>query len=98
MDIKVERDSLDGKNYFEKYAIEHLQDYFDKYRFLESIKIFCRGSKHPTKKIKLQARLKGKDVFVEASGITHDHALDAASKKLRTHVEKYKGKHYRHAS
>ena len=98
MDIKVERDSTGGKNYFEKYAVDHLKDYFDKYNFVESIKVFFRGKKHNTKKIKLQARLKGKDVFVEASAVRHDLALDLASKKLRTQVEKYKTKRFKKAS
>ncbi len=98
MDIKVERDSIGGQNYFEKYAVDHLKDYFDNYNFVESIKVFFRGKKHNTKKIKLQARLKGKDVFVEASAVRHDLALDLASKKLKTQVEKYKTKHYKKAS
>ena len=98
MDIKVERDSNGGKNYFEKYAVEHLSDYFEKYNFVESIKVFFRGKKHNTKKIKLQARLKGKDVFVEASAARHDLAIDLASKKLKSQVEKYKSKRYKRAS
>ena len=97
MDIKVERAQTEGKNYFETYARENLQKYFNNYPFIESIKVFFRGKKHPSKKIKLQARLKGKDVFVEASGARHDLALDAASAKLRVQVEKYKSKHYKRA-
>lgn len=97
MDIKVERAQIEGKNYFETYARENLQKYFNNYPFIESIKVFFRGKKHPSKKIKLQARLKGKDVFVEASGARHDIALDAASAKLRVQVEKYKSKHYKRA-
>ncbi len=97
MDIKVERAQTEGKNYFETYARENLQKYFNNYPFIESIKVFFRGKKHPSKKIKLHARLKGKDVFVEASGARHDLALDAASAKLRVQVEKYKSKHYKRA-
>ena len=98
MDIKVEREFLEGSNYFEKYAREQLQKYFLNYPFIESIKVFFRGSKHPSKKIKLQARLKGKDLFVEASGPRHDQALDSAVSKLKTQVEKYKSKRYKRAS
>lgn len=98
MDIKVERDLLEGTNYFDKYAREQLQKYFINYPFIESIKVFFRGDKHPTKKVKLQARLKGKDVFVEASGDRHDLALDSAVDKLRRQVEKYKSKRYKKAS
>ena len=98
MDIRVERDVVEGRNYFESYARETLQKYFKNYPFVESIKVFFRGNKHASKKIKLQARLKGKDVFVEASGPKHDIALDLASAKLRTQVEKYKSKKYKKAS
>ena len=97
MDIRVEKDFIEGKNYFESYARENLQKYFDNYSFVESIKVFFRGNKHPQKKVKLQARLKGKDVFVEASGPKHDIALDNAAEKLRRQVEKYKSKHYKRA-
>lgn len=95
MDIKVERNVTEGKNYFETYARENLQKYFSHYPFIESIKVFFRGSKHPSKKIKLQARMKGKDVFVEASGARHDLAIDAAGDKLRHQLEKHKSKLYR---
>jgi len=76
MDIKVEKGSIDGTNYFEKYARQSLQKYFTNYPFVESIRVFFRGKKHPYKKVKLQARLKGKDVFVEGTGARHDLALD----------------------
>jgi ribosomal subunit interface protein len=98
MDIKVERDLLEGNNYFDSYAREQLQKYFLNYPFIESIKVFFRGKKHPSKKVKLQARLKGKDVFVEASGDRHDLALDNAVNKLKSQVEKYKSKRYKRAS
>ena len=52
MDIKVVRDETEGKNYFESYARENLQKYFRKYPFIESINVFFRGDKHPTKKVK----------------------------------------------
>ncbi len=68
MDIRVEKEFLEGANYFETYAREQLHKYFLNYPFIESVKVFFRGDKHITKKVKLQARLKGKDVFVEASG------------------------------
>ena len=98
MDIKVEKDIIEGTNYFDNYAREILQKYFLNYPFIESIKVFFRGAKHPSKKVKLQARLKGKDVFVEASGPKHDIALDQAVEKLRRQVEKYKSKRYKKAS
>ena len=98
MDIRVEKDLVEGQNYFERYARENLQKYFENYPFVESIKVFFRGSKHPSKKIKLQARLKGKDVFVEGTGPQHDIALDVAADKLKKQVEKYKSKHYKKAS
>ncbi len=98
MDIRVEQGLTEGANYFETYAKETLQKYFTNYPFVESIKVFFRGKKHPYKKVKLQARLKGKDVFVEATGPRHDIALDAATDKLRSQVEKYKSKRYKRAS
>jgi len=98
MDIKVEREQIEGKNYSESFARNHLAKYFINYPFVESIKVFFRGSKHPSKKVKLQARLKGKDIFVEASGPDHDVALSLAAEKLKGQVEKYKTKHYKKAS
>jgi len=97
MDIKVEREFIEGNNYAETFARNLLEKYFLNYPFVESIRVFFRGSKHPTKKIKLQARLKGKDIFVEASGADHDIALNKAVEKLRSQVEKYKTKHYKRA-
>jgi len=98
MDIKVVRDETEGKNYFESYARENLQKYFRKYPFIESINVFFRGDKHPTKKVKLQVIMKGKELFVEANGDRHDLAIDAASSKLHTQIEKYKAKLYNKAS
>ncbi len=97
MDIKVEKEAIEGKNYFESYARKQLGKYFVTYPFIESIKVFFRGKNHPYKKVKLQARLKGKDVFVEGTGPKHDVALDVAAEKLRSQVEKYKSKHYKRA-
>lgn len=97
MDIKVEKGQALGYNPKENYVAEFLSKYFDNYPFVESIKVFFRGEKHPYKKVKLQARLKGKDVFVEAKGDRHEIALEEASKKLRVIVEKYKTKHYKRA-
>ena len=97
MDIKIERGLIESNNYFENYANKNLQKFFSHYPFLESIKVFFRGDKHPTKKVKLHARPKGKDVFVEASGPKHDIALDNAAVKLRAQAEKYKSKHYKRA-
>lgn len=94
----MDKDASEGGNYFENYARTQLQKYFENYAFISSIKVFFRGMKHDSKKIKLQARLKGKDVFVEASAARHDIALDKASEKLKTQVEKYKSKRYKKAS
>ena len=94
MDIKVERNELEGNTGFENVVRGKLSKYFSNYPFLESIRVFFRGKKHKYKKIKLQARLKGKDVFVEANGHNHEFALEQATQKLYTQVEKYKSKHY----
>ncbi len=98
MDIKIDREETEGANYFDSYARETLGKFFVKYPFIESIKVFFRGKDHPYKKVKLQARLKGKDVFVEARGDRHDIAIDAATSKLRSQVEKYKTKRYKKVS
>lgn len=98
MDIKIERGMTEGKNYFESYALEIFDKYFNHYPFFQSVNIFFRGEKHPTKKVKLHARFKGKDVFVEASGKKFDMALDLAVVKLKTQIDKYKTKHYTRAS
>lgn len=98
MDIKVVRDEIEGKNYFETYAREQLQKYFKKYPFIESIKVFFRGKDHPYKKVKLHVNMKGKEIFVEARGDRHDLAIDAAGQKLYNQMEKYKGKLYNKAS
>ncbi len=97
MDITVAKDQLESGNYFERHARVKLQKYFNNYPFLESIKVFFRGKDHKYKKVKLKARLKGKDIFVEARGDKHDVALDNAADKLYTLVEKYKSKHYKRA-
>ena len=98
MDIKVDRTPSEANTYNEQYAIEQLQKYFDHYPFIASAKIFFRGDKHPTKKVKIQMRLKGKDIFAEGEGQYHDSALDEAIIKIKTQVEKYKSKHYKKAS
>jgi ribosome-associated translation inhibitor RaiA len=98
MDIKVVKDEIEGKNYFETYAREQLQKYFKKYPFIESINVFFRGKNHPYKKVKLHVNMKGKELFVEARGDRHDLAIDAAGQKLYNQMEKYKGKLYNKAS
>ena len=98
MDIKVVRDEIEGKNYFETYAREQLQKYFKKYPFIESINVFFRGKNHPYKKVKLHVNMKRKEIFVEARGDRHDIAIDAAGQKLYNQMEKYKGKLYKKAS
>ncbi len=95
MDIKFERGKSMGTNYFEGYCAEKLSGLFEKYLFVESISVFCRGAKHPTKKIKIKARLKGKDVFVSGKGLLHENALEAAMVKLLKQLKKYKTQHYK---
>jgi len=95
MDIKLERGKSMSTNYFEGYCAEKLSDLFEKYLFVESISVFCRGSKHPTKKIKIKARLKGKDVFVSGKGPLHENALEVAINKLLKQLKKYKTQHYK---
>ncbi len=98
MDIKVDRGTLEANSYNEQYAQEQLKKYFETYPFITSAKVFFRGDKHPTKKVKINVRLKGKDVFAEGEGLFHDAALDQAVQKLKTQMEKYKSKHYKRAS
>jgi len=98
MDIKIEKGMSESSNYFENYAIETLEKHFNQFPFVQSVKIFFRAKKHETKKIKLQARVKGKDVFVEASGAKYDIAIDNAAQKLKSQLIKYKTKHYSKAS
>jgi len=100
MDIKIDRGSVEvdtGKSYNERYANEQLQKYFSSYPFISSAKVFFRGDKHPTQKVKIHLRLKGKDVYAEAEGAGHDVALDNAIAKLRPQMEKYKTRHYKRA-
>ncbi len=98
MDINIDRNFEKSGNYFENYAHDKLVKFFSKYPFVESIKVFFRGKKHPTKKVKIQARFKGKDIFVEATGEKHDLALNQAAIKLNAQAKKYKTKFYRKAS
>ena len=77
MNIRIEREFTEGSNYFDSYARKQLQKYFKSYPFIESVKVFFRGKKHSSKKVKLHMRLKGKEVFAEANGPKHDIALDA---------------------
>ena len=101
MDIRIERDSEvaleDVGNYFEGYAREQLAKYFISYPFIQSVQVYFRGDKHPTKKVKLNMRLKGKDIYAEASGELHDQALDNAITKIYSQLEKYKSQHYQSA-
>ena len=97
MDIKVDRGSSEANTYNEQYAQDQLKKYFESYPFINSAKVFFRGDKHPTKKVKVHVRLKGKDIFAEGEGPFHDKAFDVALEKLRIQMEKYKSKHYRSA-
>lgn len=98
MDITVDRDSKEGNTYNERFAVDLMKKYFASYPFISSAKIFFRGDKHPTKKVKIQLRLKGKDLFAKAEGKYHDIALENAASKLKTQMERYKTKHYKKAS
>ena len=98
MDIKIDRGTSEANTYNEQYAQEQLKKCFDHYRFINSAKVFFRGDKHPTKKVKIQLRLKGKDVFAEGEGQFHDVAFDVALDKIKGMMERYKSKHYKKAS
>jgi len=94
MDIKIDRDYTEGNNDFENYANEKLEKYFETYPFVQNVQVYLRGSKHPTKKVKLNARVKGKDIFAEAKGTFHHDALDNALVKLQAQLSKHKSKRY----
>ncbi len=98
MDIRIERDKVEGTNYFDNYARDQLNKYFQSYPFIESVKVFFRAKKHELKKVKMQMRLKGKDIFAEATGPKYDIALDNAIDKLHGQIEKYKSKRFKKAS
>ena len=98
MDIKIERRSGEGNNSTENYIRQTLQKYFKSYPFIESVKVYFRGLKHPSKKIKLHMHLKGKDVFAEANGANYDTALENAMEKIHPQIQKYKSKRYKRAS
>lgn len=95
MDIIIERETKELNSNFGNLAIEKLQKYFKKYPFLETVKIFLRGTKHPTKKVKLNAHVKGKDIYAEASGTFHEDAFDNAMQKLVVQLDKYKTTRYK---
>ncbi len=97
MDIKISRNSVSNTNDFEGYATERLEHFFEYYPFIQSFKIFLRGKKHPTKKVKLQLRLKGKDVFASAKGDHHHDAFDAALVKIKSQLARYKTDRYKAA-
>lgn len=94
MDIKIIRDFSESQNAFEEYAQDRFQKYFDTYPFIHSIQVFLRGEKHPTKKVKLHARVKGKDIFASAKGLQHHDAFDNALLKLKKQLVKYKTLRY----
>lgn len=95
MDIIIDRETKEMNTSFGELALEKLQKYFAKYPFLENVNIFCRGSKHPTKKVKLSAHLKGKEVYAEASGTFHEDAFENALAKLNVQLDKYKTTRYK---
>ena len=89
---------MGASTYNEQYAQDQLKKYFESYPFINSAKVYFRGDKHPTKKVKINLRLKGKDVFAEGEGAHHDSAFDDAIQKLRSQMAKYKSKRYKRAS
>ncbi len=100
VDIKIEKENIVNEshetgNYFEDYARNALEKLFHYYDFIQSANVFFRGSKHPTKKVKIKLRLKGKEVFVEASAEKYPAAIDAGVQKLKNQLEKYKTQHYK---
>jgi len=94
MDIRLERGLPENNGYLENYSRKALDKFFAQFDFLQSINIFFRGSKHPIKKIKIKAHLKGKVVFVESSAEKYPMAIDAAVQKLKTQITKYKSQRY----
>lgn len=95
MDIIIDRETKEMNTSFGALALEKLGKYFSKYPFLENVSIFLRGSKHPTKKVKLSAHLKGKEVYAEASGKFHEDAFENAMQKLVVQLDKYKTTRYK---
>ncbi len=97
MDIKIERNYESSENDFVAYAKTKLNKYFENYPFVQSIQLYLRGKKHPTKKVKLNVRIKGKHIFAEAKGLKHHDALENALGKLEHQLKKHKSKIYRAA-
>ena len=95
MDIIIDRETTEMNTNFGSLALKKTQKYFSKYPFLENISIFLRGAKHPTKKVKLNAHLKGKEIYAEASGTFHEDAFDNAIQKLVVQLDKYKTTRYK---
>ena len=95
MDIIIDRETKELNHNFGNLAIDKLDKYFAKYRFLEKVSIFLRGVKHPTKKVKLSAHLKGKEIYAEASGQFHEDAFEHALQKLVVQLDKYKTMRYK---
>ena len=96
MDIKIDRgfSVSEATNGFEAYAFDKVHKYFDHYTFLQSVQIYLRGQKHPTKKVKLRMNLKGKEIFSEAKGYKHHDAFDNALTKMAAQLAKHKSKRY----
>lgn len=95
MDIIIDRETKELNTNFGALAIEKFDKYFAKYPFLEKVSIFLRGTKHPTKKVKLNAHVKGKDIYAEASGTFHEDAFENAIQKLVVQLDKYKTTRYK---
>lgn len=97
MDIRIEKDHFNEESVFDTYAKEKLDGFFEKYPFVQSVQLYLRGAKHPTKKVKMKLRVKGKDIFADAKGTTHHDALENVLLKLRSQMQKHKTKRYRAA-
>ncbi len=95
MDLKIARDSAESVHSFERYAQSRCKKYFDNYPFVNSFNVFLRGNKHPTKKVKLQVRLKGKELFASATGNQHHDAFNHALDKVKHQLVKYKTERYK---
>jgi len=95
MDIIIDRETKELNTSFGNLAIEKIGKYFNKYPFLEKVSIFLRGTKHPTKKVKINAHVKGKDIYAEASGTFHEDAFENAMQKLGVQLAKHKTTRYK---
>jgi len=97
MDIKIHREKKIALHPFELFANQKLQSCFVAFPFLYSVQIYLRGNKHLTKKVKLQARVKGKNIFASAEGPNHHDAFEKAYIKLFNQCQRFKTEKYKAA-